>query len=320
VRRREFIAFVGGATVAFPLGGAAQEVRKVARIGILGFAPGPFVKPVHDGLRELGYVAGRSAHIEYHSAEERSDRAAELAADYVRREFDIIVAFGTPAAHAAKYATSTIPIVMMVADPLATGLVASLARPDSNITGVSTNSPDLVGKRLELLRELRPDAVRVGFLGAANDPNARTFVQATEAAATSIGVRLQAVLVTGPDEFEGAFAAMVKERVNGLIVQPLLVGHRVKLAALAMRHRLPMVADQRPFAVDGSLVAYGVDHDVLARRTAFYVDKILKGAKPADLPVELPTKYHLVVNLKTAKALGLTIPQSVLLRTDEVIE
>jgi putative ABC transport system substrate-binding protein len=322
MKRRDFIALVGGVVIAWPLGGAAQGVRKVVRIGILGFGgPGePWVKPFHDGLRELGYVDGRNAHIEFHSVDGRSDRAAEVAADYVRRELDIIVAVGTPSAHAAKNATSTIPIVMSVADPLATGLVASLGRPGGNITGVASNSPDLVGKRLELLREIRPDAIRVGFLGATNDPNTRTFVQATEAAATLVGMRLQPVLVAGPDEFDRAFAAMVKERAEGIIVQPLLVGYRANLAALAMRHRLPMVADQRLFAVDGSLVAYGADTDVLARRFAFYVDQILKGVKPTDLPVELPTKYHLVVNLKTAKALGLTMPQSVLLRTDEVIE
>jgi putative ABC transport system substrate-binding protein len=322
MRRRQFIALVGGAAVAWPVRGGAQEVRKVPRIGILDFFPSPsdFVEPFHEGLRELGYVDGKNIHIEYQSAEQRSDRAAELAAGYVRREVDIIVAVATPAAHAAKNATETIPIVMMVADPLATGLVASLARPGGNITGVSSSSPDLVGKRLELLREFRPGAARVAFLGAANDPNTRTFVQATEAAATSIGVRLQPLLVTGPDEFDGAFAAMVKERADGLIVQPLFAGHAVKLAALAERHRLPMIADQRAFAVEGALVAYGVNRQVLFRRQAFYVDRILKGAKPADLPVELPTKYYLVVNLKTAKTLGLTIPQSILLRADEAIE
>ena len=271
-------------------------------------------------MRELGYVDGRNIHVEYHSAEQRSDLAATLAADLVRREVDIIVAVATPAAHAAKNATATIPIVMQVSDPLATGLVASLAQPGGNLTGVSSSGPDLAGKRLELLRELRPDLARVAFLGAANDPNARTFLNETQAAAASIRVRLQPLLVTGPEEFDAAFATMIQEQAQGLIVQPLFVGHRAKLAELAARHRLPMVAEQRTFAVAGGLAAYGVNRSALSRRWAYYVDKILKGAKPADLPVELPTTFELVINLKTAKALGLEVPPTLLARADEVIE
>ena len=261
-------------------------------------------------MRELGYVDGGNIHVEYHSAEQRSDLAATLAADLVRREVDIIVAVATPAAHAAKNATATIPIVMSVSDPLATGLVASLARPGGNLTGVSSSGPDLAGKRLELLRELRPGLARVAFLGAANDPNTRTFLNETQAAADSIRVRLQPLLVAGPEEFDAAFATMIQERAQGLIVQPLFVGHRAKLAELAARHRLPMMADQRAFAMAGGLAAYGVNRPAMSRRWAFYVDKILKGAKPADLPVELPTKFELVINLKTAKALGLDMPWS----------
>ena len=322
--RREFITLLSGAAAVWPLAAGAQDARKIPRIGILDFFPSAasvdFIEPLRQALRELGHVEGQNILIEYHSAEQRSERAAVIAADLVRREVDIIVAVATPAAHAAKSATATIPIVMAVADPLATGLVASLARPGGNLTGVSTTSPDLAGKRLQLLRELRPGLGRVAFLGAANDPNTRTFVNETQAAADSIGVHLQPLLVTGPDEFEAAFASIIKRGSEGLIVQPLFVGHRGKLAELAARHRLPMIADQAVFARAGGLVAYGVSRRVIFQRQAFYVDKILNGAKPADLPVEQPTKFELAINLKTARALGLEVPPTLLARADEVIE
>jgi len=324
IERRKFLAALGGLAAAWPLGARAQQTRTVPRIGILDFFPSAAsadsIEPFHQGLRELGYIDGRNIHVEYHSAEQRSDLAATIAADLVRREVDLIVAVATPAAHAAKSATATIPIVMQVSDPLATGLVASLARPGGNLTGVSSSGPDLAGKRLELLRELRSDLARVAFLGAANDPNARTFLNETQAAAASIRVRLQPLLVTGPEEFDAAFATMIQEQAQGLIVQPLFVGHRAKLAELAARYRLPMVAEQRTFAVAGGLAAYGVNRSALSRRWAYYVDKILKGAKPADLPVELPTAFELVINLKTAKALGLEVPWFLQQRADEVIE
>jgi ABC-type uncharacterized transport system substrate-binding protein len=323
MKRREFITLLGGA-VAWPLAARAQQSWKVPRIGILDFFPSAAsadsIEPFQQGLRELGYVDGRNIHVEYHSAEQRNDLAATLAANLVRREVDIIVAVATPAAHAAKNATATIPIVMQVSDPLATGLVASLARPGGNLIGISSSGTDLAGKRLELLRELRPDLARVAFLGAANDPNTRTFLNETQAAADSIRVRLQALLVTGPEEFDAGFAIMTQEQAQGVIVQPLFVAHRAKLAELAARHRLPMVADQRAFAVAGGLASYGVNRSALSRRWAYYVDKILKGAKPADLPVELPTTFELVINLKTAKALGLDVPWFLQQRADEVIE
>jgi putative tryptophan/tyrosine transport system substrate-binding protein len=313
--------------VARPRGHSRRVRRTRARFRTSAFldffssaASADFLEPFHQGLRELGHIEGRNIFVEYHSAEQRSERATAIAADFVRREVDLIVAVATPAAHAAKSATATIPIVMSVADPLATGLVASLARPGGNLTGVSTTSPDLAGKRLELLRELRPGLGRVAFLGAANDPNTRTFVNETQAAADSIRVRLQPLLVTGPEEFEAAFATIIKQGSEGLIVQPLFVGHRDKLTELAARHRLPMIADQTVFARAGGLVAYGVNRRVMFRRQAFYVDKILKGARPADLPIEQPTKFELVINLKTAKALGLDIPPMLLARADEVIE
>ena len=215
IGRREFISLLGGAAAAWPLAARAQQSWKVPRIGILDFFPSAVsadsIEPFQQGLRELGYVDGRNIHVEYYSAEQRSNLAATLAADLVRREVDIIVAVATPAAHAAKNATATIPIVMQVSDPLATGLVASLARPGGNLTGISNSGPDLAGKRLELLRELRPDLARVAFLGAANDPNTRTFLNETQAAADSIRVRLQPLLVTGPEEFDAAFAIMTQD-------------------------------------------------------------------------------------------------------------
>ena len=323
MRRREFITFFGAA-VAWPLAARAQQARKVPRIGILDFFPSAasatYVEPFQQGLREFGYFDGRNIQVEYHSAELSTDLAATLAAELVRGGVDVIVAVATPAAHAAKNATATIPIVMQVSDPLATGLVASLALPGGNLTGVTSSGPDLTGKRLELLRELRPDLGLVAFLGAVNDPNTHTFLNETHAAAESIHVRLQPLLVAGPGEFETAFITMIKQRAQGLIVQPLFLGHRAQLAELATRLRLPMVADQREFVVAGALAAYGVSRPALARRWAYYVDKILNGAKPADLPVELPTTFELSINLKTAKALGLDVPPTLLARADEVIE
>jgi putative ABC transport system substrate-binding protein len=323
MRRREFILGFGGAAL-WPLLARAQGSSKVPRIGILDFFPSAasadFMEPFGEALRELGYVDGQNIHVEYHSAEQQRERANEIAADLVRREVDIIVASATPAAHAAKNTTTTIPLVIIVADPVATGLVASLSHPGGNLTGVSTTSADLAGKRLELLRELRQGAVRVAFLGAGNDPNTATFVEATRAAAASIGVQLVPVLVTGPAEFEAAFATMRQGRIDGLIVQPLFVGHRERLSQLALQDRVPLIADQPAFAASGALAAYGINRRILFRRPAYYVDRILKGAKPADLPVEQPTTYQLVLNLKTAKELGLEVPPTLLARADEVIE
>jgi putative ABC transport system substrate-binding protein len=326
LKRREFIILLGGVG-AVPFGSysvAQRREQRLPQVGMLDFFPSAtsadVIEPFREGLREFGYVEGRNIYFEYHSAEQRTDLAATLAADLVRRQFDIIVASATPAAHAVKSATTTIPVLISVADPLTTGLVASLARPGGNLTGVSASSPDLAAKRLQFLRDLRPGLARVAFLGAANDPNSRTFLNETQAAADSIRVRLQPLLVAGPEEFETAFAAMVSEQADGLIVQPLFLGHRTKLAELAVRHRLPMIGAQRQFAVAGAMASYGDNTRARFRRLAYYADKILKGAKPADLPVEQPTKFELVINMKTAKALGLAIPPGILAIADEVIE
>ena len=324
MRRREFITLLGGAAVAWPLAAAAQDKGRVPRIGVLLWgAPDsdPYVGPLRQGLRDLGYVEGQNILVEYRFAEGRSDRAAEQVAELVHRNVDVIVASTTPAAHAAKSGTQTIPIVLApVADPLATGLVTSLARPGGNITGVSSISSELNAKRLELLREILPGLSRMAFLGSKSDPNAETFLRETQAAAEKLGVRLQPVMVGGPEEFEGAFAAMVSGQAEALIVQPIFALHRTRIAELAAQHRLPTAAANKPFAEAGCLVSFGASLSESMRQAAVCVDKILKGARPGELPVEQPTKFEVVINLKTAKTLGIEIPPALLARADEVID
>lgn len=237
---------------------------------------------------------------------------------------DVIVAWSTPAALAAQNATRTIPIVMgTVADPIGTGLIANLARPGGNITGVSLMSPELAGKRLELLKELAPGLARVAFLANGGDPAHRLFVKETQDAAQKIGIHIQPLVVKGPDEFDGAFSAAIKEGSGALIVQPLFItigGHARTLAELAIKHRLPTISDGNQFAELGGLIYYGPERLALDRRVAYYVDRILRGTQPADLPVEQPQTFALVLNLQTAKRLGIAIPQSLLLRADKVIK
>ena len=262
--------------------------------------------------------------IEYRWAEGRFDRLPDLAAELVRLKVDIIVALATPAAAAAKNATETIPIVMIgVGDPAGIGLIASLARPGGNVTGLSFSvGPEIIGKGLELLKETVPKVRRVAILSNPANPAQPLAMREVNVAARSLGVQLQLLEARGPNEFDGAFAAMAKERVGALLVvaDGLFILHRTRLADLAARSRLPAIYGYREHVEAGGLMSYGSSLRDLWRRAATYVDKILKGAKPADLPVEQPTKFELVVNLKTAKALGLTIPQSVLVRADEVIQ
>ena len=256
-------------------------------------------------------------------AADKQDRLPALARELVGMNLDLIVAWATPAVHAVQNTTKTIPIVMgSVADPLATGFVASLAHPGGNITGASLMAPELAGKRIELLRELIPKLSRVAFLAQGTDPAGRVFVKEAQDAGRSLGIHIQPVVVNGPEEFESAFAAMIKERAGALVIQPLFLigGHGPKLADLAVRNRLPTASDKFQFADIGGLMYYGPDRFAVDRRVATYVDKILKGAKPADLPVEQPTKFEFVINLKTAKALNLTIPQTVLFRANRVIQ
>jgi putative tryptophan/tyrosine transport system substrate-binding protein len=303
----------------------AQQPKKIPRIGYLSLRSGPSGQDeaFKQGLRELGWVEGQNIAIEYRWAADQTDRLPSLAEDLVRLKVDVIVAWTGPVVQAAKNATSTIPIVMWAADPVETGLVASLARPGGNVTGLSLILPDLAGKRLELLREVLPRLARVAFLAHAEDPSSRLFIKESQDAGQSLGLKIQPLVVKGPEEFEGAFAAMIRERAGALVVHPLFIsggGHGPRIAALAARNRLPTMSDGFQFAEAGGLMYYGPDRIALSRRDAVYVDKILKGAKPAELPVEQPMKFELVINLKTAKQIGLTIPQSVLYRADKVIK
>jgi putative tryptophan/tyrosine transport system substrate-binding protein len=321
-RRRFLLTSVAGIFAA-PLAAEAQQGGNVPRIEFLswGFPPpsDTWGEPFRERLRELGYVEGQNIVVEYRWAEQQGDRAADLAAELVRLRVDVIVAWVGTAVRAAQNATPTIPIVMgAVADPLRSGLVASLARPGGNTTGPSMMTLDIAGKRLELLREVLPNVRRVAFLSR---KTGRQFVRETQVAAQQLGVRIQPLVVEGPEELQGAFAAVLRERAEALIVEPwpTLVRDR-RIVDFAAKHRLPTISDYRSFPEAGALMSYGANARELIRRTADYVHKILKGAKAADLPVENPTKLELVINLKTAKALGLTIPPSLLARADQVIE
>jgi len=311
--------------LAAPLAAEAQRAGKVHRIGYLSGGLSTYrIEAFRQGLRELGWVEGQNIVIEYRYAEGRFDRLPDLAAELVRLKVDIIVALATPASAAAKNATGTIPIVgISLGDPVGTGLIASLARPGGNVTGVSYSvGVETIGKGLELFKEIVPNVRRVAILSNPGNPLYAPAVRDVKVAARSLGVQLQLLETRGPTEFDGAFAAMAKERVGGLFVvaDTMFNLHRARLVELAAKSRLPAAYGTRDAVEAGGLMSYGPSLPDLFRRGATYVDKILRGAKPADLPVEQPTKFELVINLKTAKALGLTIPQSVLARADQVIE
>ena len=318
MRRLVFALFL-----LLPLAAAAQEARKIPTVAWLSWWGGednPRSEGFREAMRSLGHVEGATVRFEWHWAGGSRERAAAIAADLVRREVDLIVAQATPAAHAAKAATTTIPIVMTTADPLATGLVTNLARPGGNITGVSIFSPEVAPKRLELLRDLVPRLRRVAFLGSTRDPNTQTFVRETETAAATLGIAFHPVLVDGPGDFEAAFMEMAREGAQALILQPIWYDHRAALAELALGHVLPMAGDTRRFAEAGALLSYGQDWSAGTRRVAAYVDRILKGEKPGELPIEAPAEHELVINMKTAGALGITVPGVLLLRANEIIE
>jgi putative tryptophan/tyrosine transport system substrate-binding protein len=326
--RRGFIGTLAGGLFAVPLVTAAQPTAKVYRIGFLVTATstetGHLFKALSEGLRELGYVEGRNVLFERRFAEGRQERLPALAAELVRLKADILVTGSNPVIAAVKQATATIPVVMAVSrDPVGAKFIASLARPGGNITGLANDTaPDIIGKNLALLKEAVPRISRVTYLWNPVPPGAEASKNALESAARNLGVAFQSVEVRGHAELEGAFAAMVRERANGIVVaqDPVTFGSRSQVALLAARSRLPAVYGVREFAEAGGLMSYGPNIADQFRRAAIYVDKILKGAKPGDLPIEQPTKFELVINLKTAKALGLTIPPSLLQRADQVIE
>jgi ABC-type uncharacterized transport system substrate-binding protein len=323
MQRRTFMALVSGSLLAAPFAAEAQQqAAKVPRIGVLTSNPmtAALQEAFRQGLLDHAYIEGQNILVEWRAAEGRTDRAKALAEELVGLKVDVIVAIFTPAVRAAKDATSTIPVVMAPAGaPLATGFVASLARPGGNITGIAGLDAELQGKRIELLRELIPSLTRVGLLINAGDPFAKPFVDEAQVAAKRTGIQIHIVDVRRPQEINIAFAAMKKQRAGAVIVQGVLTASAWQAADLAMRHRLPSLSVTKQFTESGGLMSYAASYTDTYRRAATYVDKILKGAKPADLPVEQPTKFELVINLKTAKALGLTIPQSLLQRADEVI-
>ena len=303
---------------------AQQQPKKVPQIGILraGSAPDPLVEAFRQGLRDLGYVEGKSIAIEYRWAEGKNERLPDLAADLVRLKVDVIVAAGPGPSLAAKQAASTIPIVApALVDPVGSGLVASLARPGGNLTGLANQADELPGKWMELLKEALPRVSRVAVvMDPANDIGQ---LRASEVAAQSLGVHLQVLKVGGPDDFGNVFAEAQKNRADALMMlaSPFLYAHRTRLVELSAKHRLPTIYNQADWVVgSGGLMSYGASFPDMFRRAATYVDKILKGMKPADLPVEQPTKFELVINLKTAKQIGLTIPPNVLARADRVIK
>ena len=311
--------------LAAPPAAAAQQTRKVPQIGFLVFVSSEArYRGFQQGLRELGYVEGQNIAIEFRSADGSLERLSDLADELVRLHVDVIVAGSTVGAKASKRATSTIPIVMAnVADPVGGGLVASLARPGGNITGLSTMGQDLSGKRLELIREVVPRLRRIGVLWHQDSPSSVTAFKELKAAAQSLGVDVRSLGVRPPvPEIDKAFGTASNWRADALIAldDSLIFSNRTRIIALAARSRLPAVYGYREFPDAGGLMAYGPSRHDLYRRAATYVDKILKGTKPADLPVEQPTRFELVVNLKTAKALGLTIPPSILIRADQVIQ
>jgi putative ABC transport system substrate-binding protein len=311
---------------------AAAADRPVGKVPTVGYlSPGSASDPARQrrleafrqGLRDLGYVEGQTVAIESRWAEGKYDRYPTLAAELVRLKVDVIVAVGGRATQVAQHATNTIPIVMsLVIDPIGSGLVSGLARPGGNVTGLSMMATDLVGKQLEALKEIVPKTSRVALLRNPDNPGSAAQLRAAEVAARALGVRLQSLEARAPKEIDTAFAAMTREQAGGLVIliDIIYTNEAKQIAELAAKRRLPTVYGLREFAEAGGLMVYGANPLDLERRAATFVDKILKGAKPADLPIEQPSKFELVINLKTARTIGLTIPQSLLLRADHVIE
>jgi putative ABC transport system substrate-binding protein len=326
VDRRTFLAGTGAVLLAAPCAAGAQQPGKLPTIGYLGAntpsAESQRIAAFVQRLRELGWIEGRTIAIEVRWAEGRNERFAEIAAEFVRLKVDVIVTAGTAAVVAAKQATSVIPIVFAVAgDPVGTGLVASLARPGGNVTGLSLQATDIAGKRLELLREVVPGLRRLAILANVGSPLAVREIREVQATARTLGFEVATSEIRRADDIAPAFDAL-KGRADALYVvaDPLVTTNRIRISALALGAHLPTMHGQRENVEVGGLMSYGASYPGLYRRAADYVDKILRGTKPADIPVEQPTKFDLVVNLVTAKALGLTIPPSLLGRADEVIE
>ena len=324
MRRREFIAGLGSAA-AWPVVARAQQPGRVWRVGFL--APerptDAMLSAFRDGLRERGYVEGQNLSVDFRWPQETFDQNPSVAAELIRSNVDVLVAWASPAVIAARRATSTIPIVMTnVGDPLGSGFVASLARPGGNVTGVSNISRDLSGKLIQHLVEIVPGMNRVGVVHNASNPAGTVQLRETEDAIRALGLQFKIVEASNAEDFESAFARLSTERVNGvvLIADPSLIVSARRIAEVAQKTRLPTAFQRRENVEAGGLLSYGANLNDQLRQAAFYVDRILRGEKPADLPVQQPTKFELVINLKTAKALGLTIPETLLATADEVIQ
>jgi putative ABC transport system substrate-binding protein len=328
MKRREFIALVGGVAAGWPLATRAQLPAKVPCIGYLGFGSASAsawanrLEALQAGLRDLGYIEGKNIVIEFRAAE-GVEQLRELAAELVRMNVDVIVAQSSTEADAARQSTKLLPIVFAVhADPVGVGHVATLAQPGENITGLSALLTELVAKQLETLKEAVPHSTRIGVLSNPTAPSTAPAMKAVEGAGKKLGIALHMELARTVEDFEEALASMTRERVGGFLVvqSPLFYSQRAPLAMLALKHRLPGMFGIRDNVEAGGLMSYGADTNDLHRRAATYIDKILKGSKPSDLPVEQASKYELVINLKTAKALNLTLPSALLARAHEVIE
>jgi putative ABC transport system substrate-binding protein len=326
IDRRTFLGTIAGGLLTAPLAAEAQQAGKVYRVGLLWESPAVFpdaIEAFRQGLRDLGYVEGRTIAIEYRWTEGKPERMRELAEELVRLKVDVIVAPSSIYTGAAKRATSTIPIIFVShADPIGSGHVAGLARPGGNITGLSLMMTETNAKSLELLKEAVPGLSRVAVVWDPATPSHRPGLKAVEVAGPALGLRIQPVPVRSATEFDSAFSAIIRERADAALVlsTPIFIAGAKRLAELAITHKLPSMFGPRHHVEAGGLMSYSPDRAELWRRGAIYVDKILKGAKPGDLPVEQPTKFELVINLKTAKALGLTIPPSLLQRADQVIQ
>jgi putative ABC transport system substrate-binding protein len=327
ITRRTFVTGTGAVLLAAPPASQAQQAETIARVArlspISASTDRPILQALRQGLRDLGWVEGKNVAFEYRFAEGNLARLPDLAAELVRLKVDVIVPGSISAALAAKNATATIPIVMVITgDPVGSGLVASLARPGGNVTGVTALGEELSGKRLEVLKEAIPGVNRVAVLANPAYADTGPFLNGTDRAARALSVRLQILELHDPTELEKAFAAMIHEHAGAFVVgtDPFFNTNRRRIVALAAKNRLPAMYALREYVDDGGLIFYGASLPDMSRRAAVYVDKILKGAKPADLPIEQPTKFDLIINLKTAAALGLTIPPSLLARADQVIE
>jgi putative tryptophan/tyrosine transport system substrate-binding protein len=325
MKRREFITLLGGAA-AWPLAARAQQPAKLPIIGVMGAATpsvwAPWVAVFVQRLHELGWIEGRTVALEYRWAEGRTERAAEIVGEFVRRRVGVILTSGTSNVITAKQATAIVPIVFVLAgDPVASGFVASLARPGGNLTGLSSQGPELTGKRLEILREVVPGLRRLAIMANAGLPEVDLEIREIQAAATKLGLEIEPLKIQRVEDIALAFEVL-KGRANALYVvgDPLTGTNRVRINIMALATRLPAMGNFREFVDAGGLMSYGPSFPDQFRRAADYVDKILRGVKPADIPVEQPTKFDLVINLTTAKALGLEIPSTLLARADEVIE